>query len=267
MMLKIIISPAKKMNRIDDVIDWEQLPMFINQATELKAYLSELSYDELKNIWQCNDKIAQLNYERLQKMFLNTNLTPAVLAYEGLQYQYMAPHVFDESQWDYVRHRLIILSGFYGLLRATDGVIPYRLEMQAKIQVNDTKNLYDYWKSSIYNALTADCSVIVNLASKEYSKIIEKYLDGKVKMVTCTFGELTEVNGVKKVRTKATAAKMVRGEMVRYMAENDVQDVEQLKAFDRLLYVYKDEYSSEENYVFVKEQERNSKRFEMFNEK
>ena len=251
-MLKIIISPAKKMNYNDEVIDWEQLPMFAAQAAELRDRLSKLSYSELKNLWQCNDKIAQTNYERLQKMSLTTNLTPAVLAYEGLQYQYMAPHVFDINQWNYVREHLIILSGFYGLLRATDGVTPYRLEMQAKLQVNDHKNLYDYWRSSIYNALIKDCSVIVNLASKEYSKVIEKYLDENVNMVTCTFGELTVVNGVKKVKTKATAVKMARGEMVRYMAENNVQNVENLKEFDRLLYVYHEEYSSDENYVFVK---------------
>jgi len=252
-MLKIIISPAKKMKHIDDVIDWDQLPTLVNQANELKDHLTELSYNELKHLWQCNDQIASVNYERLQKMSLNTNLTPALLAYEGLQYQYMAPHIFDQSQWDYVRQHLIILSGFYGLLRATDGITPYRLEMQAKLQVNDTNNLYNYWKNSIYNALVADCSVIVNLASKEYSKVVEKYLDDRVKMVTCTFGELTELNGVKKVKTKATAAKMARGEMVRYMAENNVQDVEQLKLFDRLLYGYRKELSSAENYVFVKE--------------
>ena len=252
-MLKIIISPAKKMNHNDEGIDWEQLPILIDQATELGRSLSERSYSELRRIWQCNDKIAQINYERLQKMSLRTNLTPALLAYEGLQYQYMAPQVFDERQWHYVSCHLIILSGLYGLLRATDGITPYRLEMQAKLQVGDAKNLYDYWKDSIYNALRADCSVIVNLASKEYSKVIEAYLDDHVKMVTCVFGELTEANGIKKVKTKATAAKMARGEMVRYMARHHVQDVAQLKGFDRLLYVYREEYSNDKEYVFVKE--------------
>ena len=240
------------MKNVDDVINWEQLPMLINQAGELKDRLKELSYGELKKLWQCNDKIAQTNYNRLQKISLNKNLTPAVLAYEGLQYQYMAPQVFDTDQWNYVRRHLIILSGFYGLLRATDGITPYRLEMQAKLQVNDTKNLYDYWKSSIYNALIADCSVIVNLASKEYSKIIEKYLDDRVEIVRCTFGELVDVNGEKLVKTKATAVKMARGEMVRYMTEANVQNVEKLKLFDRLLYIYSEEYSSNDNYVFVK---------------
>jgi len=251
-MLKIIISPAKKMNHNDEVVNWQQLPTLLNQAAELKKHLSQLPYDELKSIWQCNDKIAKLNYDRLQKMSLNTNLTPAVLAYEGLQYQYMAPHIFDKDQWNYAHKHLIILSGLYGLLRATDGITPYRLEMQAKLQIKDATNLYDYWKNAIYNALTHDCSVIVNLASKEYSKIIEKYLDDRVEIVRCTFGELVDVNGEKLVKTKATAVKMARGEMVRYMTEANVQNVEKLKLFDRLLYIYSEEYSSNDNYVFVK---------------
>jgi len=251
-MLKIIISPAKKMNCVDDVIEPEQLPVFMRQAAEIKNQLMQLSYDELKHLWQCNDKIATLNYERLQQMSLNTNLTPALLAYEGLQYQYMAPHIFDENQWDYVRKHLMILSGFYGLLRATDGITPYRLEMQAKLQIKGATNLYNYWTNTVYNALNARCSIIVNLASREYSKVIEQYVTDPTKMLTCTFGELTEKNGVKRVKTKATAAKMARGEMVRYMAEHNIQDVEQLKAFDRLAYQYSVKHSCANEYVFIK---------------
>lgn len=250
-MLKIIISPAKKMND-EDAMDWEGLPLLIDKASEIKARLSEFSYDQLKALWKCNDRIATLNEQRLQRMNLEENLTPAVLAYEGLQYQYMAPHVFDRDQWHYIASHLIILSGFYGLLKATDGVTPYRLEMQAKLRMDTAGNLYDYWGESIYNGLKQNCSVIVNLASKEYSKAIEKYLDGAVKMVTCVFGERFEVNGKKKIRTKATAAKMARGEMVRYMAEHHIQQVEQLKCFDRLSYVYSPEDSSESHYVFLK---------------
>ena len=250
-MLKIIISPAKKMNHVDDM-DWEQLPQLIDRTAEIKGKLSEMSYHDLKKLWQCNDKIATLNHERLQQMNLTSHLTPAILAYEGIQYQYMAPHVFDLDQWTYVANHLIILSGFYGLLKATDGITPYRLEMQAKLQINKANHLYDYWKDMIYNALKQNGSVIVNLASKEYSKVIEKYLDDPTSMVTCIFGELSEVNGKIKIKTKATAAKMARGEMVRYMAENNVQEIEQLKSFDRLSYTYSEGYSSETEYVFLK---------------
>lgn len=250
-MLKIIISPAKKM-KDDDAMDWEKLPCFIDKADEIKRCLSNLSYPHLKVLWRCNDKIATLNAERFQTMDLKKNLTPAILAYEGLQYQYMAPHVFDQEQWHYVANHLIILSGFYGLLKATDGITPYRLEMQAKLQINGMRHLYEYWHDSIYNALKQNCSVIVNLASKEYSKVIEKYLDDQIKMVTCTFGEWSEVNGKMKVKTKATDAKMARGEMVRYMAEHHIHEINQLKFFDRLSYTYSESHSNENHYVFLK---------------
>lgn len=251
MMLKIIISPAKKMKH-SDAMDWEGLPCFIDKATEIKRCLSNLSYTQLKQLWKCNDQIASLNAQRFKEMSLTKNLTPAILAYEGLQYQYMAPHVFEQNQWDYITNHLIILSGFYGLLKANDGITPYRLEMQAKLEKNRMGNLYDYWNESIYNALKQNCSVIVNLASKEYSKVIEKYLDEDVKMITCIFGELSEINGEIKVKTKATDAKMARGEMVRYMAEKGIQKIEQLKDFDRLSYVYSQNYSTENQYVFLK---------------
>lgn len=65
-------------------------------------------------------------------MDLEKGLTPALLAYEGIQYQYMAPGVFEDGAWVYVQEHLRILSGFYGILRPLDGVAPYRLEMQAK---------------------------------------------------------------------------------------------------------------------------------------
>lgn len=252
-MLKIIISPAKKMMHQDDVFFPSQLPIFLEEATEIKAHLLSKSYDERKTIWACNDKIAQLNSERLEHMNLTTGLTPAVLAYVGLQFQYMAPQVFDYDQWDYVQAHLFILSGFYGLLNAADGVTPYRLEMQAKFSINGAKNLYDYWKNLPYEALSENATVIVNLASVEYSKIIEKYLAPHVLMVTITFAECVVVNGEKTFKTKATAAKMARGEMVRFMAEHQIKEVAHLKKFDRLSYTYCGEKSTDTNYVFIKE--------------
>ena len=61
-------------------------------------------------MWKCNDQIAQINYERLQKMNLRMKLTPALLSYEGIQYQYMAPAVLEDGQWGYVQEHVCILS-------------------------------------------------------------------------------------------------------------------------------------------------------------
>ena len=79
-----------------------QLPVYLHEAEYLRQYLSVLSYEELKSLWKCNDQIAQINYERVQTMNLRMQLTPALLSYEGIQYQYMAPAVLEDGQWEYV---------------------------------------------------------------------------------------------------------------------------------------------------------------------
>ncbi|MDO4459876.1 MAG: peroxide stress protein YaaA [Clostridia bacterium] len=244
--MRIILAPAKKMNVDLDTLEPLGLPKFIDKTEEILSYLLSLSNEELQKLWSCNDKIAEQNIERLAKMDLRNNLTPAVLAYEGIAYQYMAPSVFEFGQFDYVQEHLRILSGFYGVLKPMDGVTPYRLEMQAKAKVSGTKNLYDYWGRSLYEEVRDESGVIINLASKEYSKCIEKYLTDKDKFVTCEFVE--RHNG--KFVTKATYAKMARGEMVRFMAENKIENAGDIKNFDRLNYKFLPYFSDENNYLF-----------------
>ena len=247
--MRIIISPAKKMNVNTDSIMWQELPVFVKEAEVLWGKLKEMSYEELKKLWKCNDQIAEQNVERLRYMDLRKNLTPAILAYEGIQYQYMAPNVFSNWELDYVQEHLRILSGLYGIVKPLDGVVPYRLEMQAKLQVDGAKDLYGYWGDRLAARLASETDCIVNLASKEYSLSVSRHLPSDVRMVTCVFGE--EKDG--KIIEKGTMCKMARGEMVRYMAENQIVQVEEIRAFDRLNYRYSEERSDEDTYVFVKE--------------
>ena len=143
--MRIIISPAKKMNVDTDSLPWLSLPCFLSRTEQLCEKLQSMDYDALKKLWKCNDQIAALNVQRLDRMDLRHRLTPAILSYEGIQYQYMAPNVFTSQEFDYIQEHLRILSGFYGLLRPFDGVTPYRLEMQAKLPVRDAKDLYGFW--------------------------------------------------------------------------------------------------------------------------
>ena len=244
--MKIILSPAKKMNMDPDRLAPSGLPDFLDQTEEILAWLRDRSYEELKALWKCNDKIVQQNIARLEQMELRSQLTPAVLAYEGIAYQYMAPSVFEDGHYDYVQEHMRILSAFYGVLRAMDGVTPYRLEMQAKASIGGKKDLYELWGNRLYEAIVDESRVIVNLASKEYSKCIEKYLTPEDRYITITF---CEKSGDKLV-TKGTYAKMARGEMVRYMAEHQIEDPVEIRNFDRLGYVFRDDLSSDKEYIF-----------------
>lgn len=254
--MKIIISPAKQMQVETDLVEAAGTPAFLEKAGQISSVLKTYEKEELKKLFQANDKITELNYQRYRNMDLDVHGTPAVLAYVGIQYQSMAPRVFTEKQWTYVRDHLYILSGLYGALKAMDGVVLYRLEMQAKLSVNGSRDLYDYWGDSIYQEIIKEegqSPVIINLASKEYSKVVEPYLKPGDRFLTCVFGEeVPEKTGRQKIKVKATQAKMARGSMVRFLADRQAETPEIMKEFDLGGYCFSEELSSENEYVFLK---------------
>ena len=208
--MKIIISPAKKMEECSDMFEPGDFPVFLDRTKGLHERLCSMSEEELKELFKANDRITRENFERYQAMDLDRALTPALLSYVGIQYQYMAPHLFSHGQWEYVKNHLRILSGFYGILRPDDRVTPYRLEMQARLPVDGKKDLYDFWGSSLFEELTGkteeetepgnggkaeNTPVILNLASREYSKAIEPFLTPDIRFVTCVFGVKSKDKG------------------------------------------------------------------------
>ena len=246
--MRIIIAPAKKMRADPDSLAPAGLPDFLPETEVLCASLRSMDPAALQRLWKCNDRIAALNVRRLEEMDLRRNLTPAILAYEGIQYQYMAPGVFSQGEYDYVQTHLRILSGFYGLLRPFDGVTHYRLEMQAKLAVGGARDLYGFWGDRLARRLFAETDCILNLASKEYSLCVSRFLEPSVRFVTCVFGQ--EKDG--KVLEQGTQCKMARGEMVRYLAETGAETLEAVRGFDRLDYRFSPAHSDEETLVFLR---------------
>lgn len=245
--MRIILSPAKKMNVDTDSFPVGDFPLFLPQTQRLLAALQAMRPEELQTLWKCNDSIAKLNVERLRSMDLRHNLTPAIVSYEGIQYRYMAPGVMNARQLEYLQNHLRILSGFYGILRPFDGTTPYRLEMQAKLSVDGAKDLYSFWNSQLAEQLRRETDWVLNLASKEYSRAVTAYLP-EDSVLTCVFGEWH----AGKVVEKGTACKMARGQMVRWMAENQIEDPSDLPAFSHLGYQFDPDLSAKKRYVFIK---------------
>ena len=167
--MRFIISPAKQMRVDTDSFVCTELPVFTDRAEILKDWIRSLSYEEQKTLWACNDKIARQNAERFAHMDLTKSLTPALLAYDGIQYTYMAPAVFEDGQFEYVQEHLRILSGFYGVVKPLDGVVPYRLEMQAKAAVSGHRNLYDFWSDSLYQEVMDESRMAAASSRKAFT--------------------------------------------------------------------------------------------------
>lgn len=247
--MRIIISPAKRMRVDTDSLAPQTLPAFLPEAEALQSVLRNMTDRDLQRLWKCNDAIAAQNLERLRTMDLRSRLTPAILSYEGIQYQYMAPGSFETGQFAYIREHLRILSGLYGLLCPFDGVAPYRLEMQARLQVGGCRDLYAFWGEKLAMALVEETALVLNLASREYSRAVEPHLPSSVRFLTCTFAERTDG----RLAEKGTLCKMARGQMVRWLAENNVRDAEGVKAFRDLGYRFDAIHSDNDHYIFVRE--------------
>ena len=265
--MKLIISPAKKMNVDTDTLAPLGEPVLLEKTEALLSRMRELSYEEAKALWGCNEKLARQNFERFQDMELRRGLTPAILSYEGIQYQYMAPAVFEERMlaWvqEHLRDPVRLLRGLKAhgrgdALPPGDAGPPFCGRGAGPLCVLGRESLGGDLRggcgrrgrrSSAAAALREESGrVVLNLASKEYSRCIEKYLRPEDRFITCIFGEWS--GG--KIVQKGTYAKMARGEMVRFLAERQAERPEEARDFDRLGYRFAPEHSDEKSYVFVR---------------
>lgn len=249
--MKIIIAPAKKMKVDQDSFLVQTQPQFLEKTQILLDFLKSRNFNQLKEIWQANDNIIKSNQINLQNSSLNKNLSPSIVAFDGIQYQYIGADVLEQSALDYLQDNLRIISGFYGLLRPFDGIIPYRLEMRAPMVGFKDYSLYHFWGEAPYRSLYEKDDIVVNLASKEYSRVIEPYVQSSQRLITITFLEKRK----DKWRQIATHSKMARGAMVRFMAQNQIEEVEQIKRFHDFGFQFDSSQSRENDLVFKKNNE------------
>ena len=181
--MKVIISPAKKMKIVYDENKKITEPVFYKKAAVLAKKIRKLDPMEIEHIMKVNPKIAMEAFIYYNDFFDFKHEIPAILSYNGLQYTHIKAEDFSDEEAEFANETLRIVSGLYGILKPYDGICPYRLEMQCKLDING-KNLYKYWSNNIYKELFKDKEEVINLASGEYSKVVSPYLKDIMKIHT-----------------------------------------------------------------------------------
>lgn len=221
--MKLVISPAKSLD-FETPLPFTSYsePQFLKQSERLNKLLKKKSARSLSKLMSISDALGQLNYERNQSWelpFTKDNARPAVYAFNGDVYRGLDAYTISEDKLDNLQNTVRILSGLYGVLKPTDLIQPYRLEMGTKMPVGVKKNLYEFWKKDVTKALNdelEDDELFLNLASNEYFKVIDvKTL--KVPVVTANFKDFK--NGEYKMIS--FFAKAARGMMARYVVDTN----------------------------------------------
>ncbi|MFW1940342.1 peroxide stress protein YaaA [Acinetobacter junii] len=254
-----LISPAKTLDYTTALpTDTHTQPRLLEQSQQLIDACRKLSATEIASLMTVSEKIANLNVERFRDWnaeFDFSNARQALFAFKGDVYTGLDAYHLKDQDIDFAQQHLRMLSGLYGLLRPLDLMMPYRLEMGTKLKNSRGNNLYEFWGSIITDQINQDLAeidakVLVNLASDEYYKSVnEKKIQAEI--IKPVF--LDQKNG--KYKVISFYAKKARGLMARYLIENKLNQVEQLKAFDSEGYYFDAESSSDKELVFKRDEQ------------
>lgn len=232
--MKIVISPAKSLNfekTLPITIFSESL--FLKKSLHIHKVLKQKSPTALSELMGISDKLANLNWQRNQDWktpFNLENARPAIFAFDGDVYTGLDAYSIPKEKIGTLQDSLRILSGLYGILKPLDLIQPYRLEMGTQISIGESKNLYEFWKTTITKALNKELKkeeLFINLASNEYFSAVDvKSL--KVPVITPEFKDYKDG----KLKTISFFAKKARGMMVRYIIDSNAKTIEDLKSFN-----------------------------------
>lgn len=253
----IVISPAKT---LDFDIKNENLPMseprFLDKSQEIINEIKEYDSFSLEKLMKISPKLATLNEERFDKWTKSLDTSKqCLLAFKGDVYRGMDVMSLSDPEIFYANEHLRILSGLYGVLRPLDGINEYRLEMGIKLNVNDNKDLYEFWGKDLEESLLNELSnhknkILINLASNEYFKAVEGLKENnQIKVVTPIFKEYRG----DKYKIIALNAKRARGLMTRYIIQNEIEDISEIKKFNLDGYEFNEEMSNDTEYVFTRD--------------
>ena len=252
--MKLVLSPAKSLNFESPLpITQYTEASFLKQSERLNKLLKNKSARSLSKLMSISDALGQLNHQRNQDWelpFTLENSRPAVYAFNGDVYRGLDAYTIPQEKIETLQNTVRILSGLYGILKPTDLIQPYRLEMGTKLKVGVKKNLYEFWKKDITNALNdelEDDDLFLNLASNEYFKAVDtKAL--KVPVITANFKEFK--NG--KYKMISFFAKAARGMMARYIVDTNAKTIDDLKGFNYDGYNFSEPMSSETELIFIR---------------
>lgn len=252
--MKIVISPAKSLN-YETVVPTTEFTeaSFLKQAETIQKTLKKKKPKQLMELMDISEKLAELNWQRNQDWtlpFSLENARQAVFAFDGDVYTGLDVYSLPTEKLSVLQDKLRILSGLYGLLKPLDLMQAYRLEMGTSIAIGTKKNLYEFWKKTITDALNKELEneeLFINLASNEYFSAVDvKKL--KVPVITPEFKDYKDG----KLKMISFFAKKARGLMVRYIIDNNVETLEELKNFNYEGYAFDANLSSENKLVFTR---------------
>jgi len=252
--MKILLSPAKSLNFKSNLpTEIHSEPCFLKEANFLNSILKSKTPAEISELMHISSSLGELNYERFQEWSSSPNkenARQAIYAFSGDVYKGIDSYTIKNDKMDFMQNSIRILSGHYGLLKPLDLIQPHRLEMGTKMPFNSYKNLYEFWKKQVsleLNEQISENEPVLNLASNEYFKVIDsKVIDSPIYSVN--FKQYRDGD----FKTIAIYSKKARGLMTRFIIDNQIDSIDDVKSFNYDGYIFHEEFSKDKDFIFTR---------------
>ena len=252
--MKILLSPAKSLNFKSALpTEIHSEPCFLKEANLLNSILKSKTPAEISELMHISSSLGELNYDRFQEWSTEPckgDARQAIYAFSGDVYKGIDSYTIEKDKIDFLQNNIRILSGHYGLLKPLDLIQPHRLEMGTKMSFKSYKNLYEFWKKQVsleLNEQLSENEPVLNLASNEYFKVIDsKVIDSPI--YSANFKQYRDGD----FKTIAIYSKKARGLMTRFIVDNHIDVIDEIKLFDYDGYVFHEELSNEKDFVFTR---------------
>ncbi len=243
--MKILLSSAKTMGPCP--ISGTQNPHFLEDAIKFHAKMAKWSLKKIADYHGTSPA-------------LSAKVAAGIAAWDGAKHGILGQAALGSFQGEafakldvgslappvqkLALSSVYIGSGLYGLLRGSDGIQPYRLDMDQKW---GTKSLRAHWTRKISSWLKEELAgaPLVNLASAEYADALDR-----TGMHWIDVDFFQESGGKRKA--VSVFSKQARGLMARHLCEHYAAGVEAISTFSAEGYTLDSSASSPTHFVFVR---------------
>lgn len=263
--MRIIISPAKNLR--EEPLRIEALPekpiFFAEEMKVLESYLFTESFEAANCVWKVSEKLAEASFERYLDARERGDTRAAIELYNGAVYKNLDLQSLKPEAIEFLKKHLLIVSAYYGLLEANSYILPYRLEMDSKVDLmvkgEKLESLYDFWGAKVSKKVESllqndDDKFIINLASQNYARLVLQNLADDIKVHEVLFYSLRrDKKGEVVYKNIATIAKIQRGKFLRFIVENGIEDIRGLEKYSQDGFKYDAKKSVPCKLVFVRD--------------
>ena len=216
--MKILIPPSEGKAKVkpSKTLFSETNFRFEREVNQVVRLLELIDDEDLRSVYGTSSEKALMFHRQNQDIF-NSPCAPGIERYTGVVYEHISWSTLSEKAQNYLEQYIYIFSGLFGLLTPKTPIPDYKLKM-------NVLSLQHHWNPVLTKELKNE-KMIIDLLPQVHRKA---YQPNKANV---TFVDFLILNKGKK-SAAGHFGKAVKGEFIRYIAENNITKIDDFSGFE-----------------------------------